>query len=107
MVIIIIISAGVNFKDSLLSIRNMDSTDDDGDIIYIAYNSKNYFNYTNIFLLMIVPKKIHKDYQWTIATITTMFYHSDSIVKLYLWSMPKGTILSTIIIAILFICFSL
>ena len=85
----------INFKDSLLSVTNMDTTDDDDDddgddddddddVISAVYYSKKNFNYISMFLLMIIPKKIQKDYQLTIATIVkAMFHHSDSIVRFY------------------------
>ena len=51
---------------------------------------------------MIIPKKIQKDYQLTIATIIkAMFHHSDSIVRFYKWSMRKGTILNSEIIIVI------
>ena len=80
---------GATFKESLLSVTNMDTTDDDDDdddddVISAVYYSKKNFNYISMFLLMIIPKKIQKDYQLTIATIIkAMFHHSDSIVRFY------------------------
>ena len=48
-----------------------------------------------------MSKRIHKDYQLTIATTTTMFHHIDSTIRLYPWSMQKGTILNTTLIIVI------
>ena len=49
---------GINFKDSLSSTTNMDSTDDnyDGDAISTIYFKKNLPIILNMILLTIVPK---------------------------------------------------
>ena len=72
----------INFKDSLSSTTNMDSTDDnyDDDTISTIYLKKS-SNYTQYDSSNDSAKRVYKYYQLIISPTATMFHYSDSIVK--------------------------